>query len=325
VNFKYTTGTGGSDTTPPVVSVTSPSAGQTVSGTLTITATATDNVGVAGVTFRVDGNAVGAEDTTAPYSATLDTATLTNGSHTITAVARDTSNLTTTSQGVTVTVSNASPAPTKVMPLGDSMTYGFVGTNSPHNEDGGYRLYLWQSLSPTKNLNFVGSLQSGLPTMDRDHEGHTGYTITAISGGVNTWIASAQPAVILLLIGVNDLYTDTPATALSRLSSLVDQILTTAPSSRLIVSSLIGIRQNSSEPVTQQAINSYNAGIPNIVNSRAAAGKNISFVDTYTIAALDTSSNSADYGPDGLHPSPQGYSKMANAWSSVLSPLLPSK
>ena len=37
-------------------------------GTRTLSATATDNVGVVGVQFLVDGNPVGAEDTTAPYS-----------------------------------------------------------------------------------------------------------------------------------------------------------------------------------------------------------------------------------------------------------------
>src|SRR5439155_5214370 len=43
------------DTTPPTVSITSPANGATVSGTITVTANAADNVGVAGVHFIVDG------------------------------------------------------------------------------------------------------------------------------------------------------------------------------------------------------------------------------------------------------------------------------
>ena len=100
----------GSDTTPPTVSITSPASGATVSCTITVTATASDDKGVAGVQFRLDGVNFGAEDTAAPYSATWDTTSTANGSHTITAVARDAAGNGTTSAPVTVAVSNA-PAP----------------------------------------------------------------------------------------------------------------------------------------------------------------------------------------------------------------------
>ena len=53
------------------------------------TANATDNVGVAGVQFLLDGTPLGAEDTTAPYAVTWDTTTATNGPHTLTCPARD--------------------------------------------------------------------------------------------------------------------------------------------------------------------------------------------------------------------------------------------
>ena len=43
-----------------------------MSGTVTVTATAADDVGVAGVRFLLDGVALGAEDTTAPYEAVLE-------------------------------------------------------------------------------------------------------------------------------------------------------------------------------------------------------------------------------------------------------------
>lgn len=101
----------GSDTTPPTVSITSPASGDTVSDTITVTATASDNRGVAGVQFRLDGINSGAEDTTAPYSISWDTTTSANGSHTITAVARDAAGNRTTSDPVTVTVSNVLPPP----------------------------------------------------------------------------------------------------------------------------------------------------------------------------------------------------------------------
>ena len=100
-------GGGGGDTTAPTASITAPASGASVSGTtVTVSATAGDNVGVVGVQFKLDGANLGAEDTTAPYSITWNTTTATNGSHTLTAVARDAAGNTTTSAPVTVTVAN---------------------------------------------------------------------------------------------------------------------------------------------------------------------------------------------------------------------------
>ena len=97
-----------SDTTPPTVSMTAPANGASVSGSVTVAANASDNVGVAGVQFQLDGANLGTEDTAAPYSISWDTTTTANGSHTLTAVARDAAGNRTTSSPVTVTVSNSS-------------------------------------------------------------------------------------------------------------------------------------------------------------------------------------------------------------------------
>jgi hypothetical protein len=96
------------DAVPPTVSLTAPANGATVSGSsVTLSANASDNVGVAGVQFKLDGANLGAEDTTAPYSTSWNTNLTANGSHSLTAVARDGAGNTTTSPAVTVTVSNA--------------------------------------------------------------------------------------------------------------------------------------------------------------------------------------------------------------------------
>src|SRR5207248_10898297 len=57
-------GGGGGDTTPPTVSLTAPANGATVSDAVTVSASASDNVGVAGVQFKLDGVDLGAEDAT---------------------------------------------------------------------------------------------------------------------------------------------------------------------------------------------------------------------------------------------------------------------
>ena len=102
------------DNSPPTVSITSPASGAIVSGTITVTATASDDRGVSGVQFQLDGGNGGAEDTAAPYSISWDTTTASGGTHTLTAVARDAAGNQTTSAPVTVTVSNTPPPPSAV-------------------------------------------------------------------------------------------------------------------------------------------------------------------------------------------------------------------
>ena len=101
-----------SDTTPPTVSITSPSNGSTVSGSsVSITANASDNVGISGVQFKLNGSNLGSEDTQSPYSTTWNSTQSTNGTYTLTATARDAAGNQSTSSGVSVTVSNTTTPP----------------------------------------------------------------------------------------------------------------------------------------------------------------------------------------------------------------------
>jgi chitodextrinase len=101
------------DTTPPTVSITAPASGSTVSGTVAVDAAASDNVGVVGVQFKLDGQNLGAEVTAAPYG-TSWSADASSGTHVLTAVARDAAGNTATSAPVTVTVAAAPSQPVPV-------------------------------------------------------------------------------------------------------------------------------------------------------------------------------------------------------------------
>ena len=94
------------DSTPPTITLTSPANGSSSSGTATVSANASDNIGVAGVQFIVDGVNLGSEDTSAPHSVSWNTATVSNGAHTLTARARDGAGNQTSSSPITVNVSN---------------------------------------------------------------------------------------------------------------------------------------------------------------------------------------------------------------------------
>ncbi len=95
-------GTGSGDTTPPTVSASESG----TSGTITLSATASDNVGVSKVEFYIDGN-LQATDTASPYSTTVNSTTLTNGSHSLTAKAYDAAGNVGTSSAVNFTISNS--------------------------------------------------------------------------------------------------------------------------------------------------------------------------------------------------------------------------
>ncbi|HEY6174730.1 MAG TPA: PHB depolymerase family esterase [Kofleriaceae bacterium] len=133
VFFGLTTpgGGGGGDTTPPSVTITAPAAGATVSGTIAVTATASDDVGVTRVDVLVDG-AVAGSDTSAPYSVAVDTTRLAGGNHTLSARAFDAANNAGSSAAITVNVQNAG---------GGGRLETFSGTSGPDNA--GWTLGAW--------------------------------------------------------------------------------------------------------------------------------------------------------------------------------------
>ena len=99
------------DVVAPTVGVSAPAAGAIVAGAVLVSAAAADNVGVAGVTFMDGGVPIGAEVTAAPFQTTWQTSLVSDGSHTLSAVARDAAGNTATSAGVPVTVRNMATVP----------------------------------------------------------------------------------------------------------------------------------------------------------------------------------------------------------------------
>jgi len=94
------------DTTPPTTSITSPTAGATVSGTVSVSATAADNVGVSRVELLVDGSLAGT-DTSSPYAIGWNTTTAANGAHSLQTRAYDAAGNVGSSAALGVVVSNA--------------------------------------------------------------------------------------------------------------------------------------------------------------------------------------------------------------------------
>jgi endoglucanase len=170
------------DSTPPTVSLTAPANGATVSNSVTVSANATDNIGVAGVQFKLDNSNLGSEDTAPPYSITWNTAGVSNGAHIIKAVARDAAGNSTTSALVSVTtnnnaiVINDNTTGTGINQLNYSAGWNYDNTDAnKYQGDDHYST----TAGSTATISFSGTLIKVYATTDVHH----GVAAFSIDGG----------------------------------------------------------------------------------------------------------------------------------------------
>ncbi|WP_433086967.1 GDSL-type esterase/lipase family protein [Dactylosporangium sp. CA-052675] len=193
--------------------------------------------------------------------------------------------------------------PIKIMPLGDSITWG-VGSATTSS----YRAALWNRLTTQAGfgVDFVGSQQSGA-VPDPDNEGHSGWRIDQIAANIDGWLATYQPDVVLLHIGTNDMNQNYQvATAPQRLGALVDQVLADRPSATVLVAKIVPAL----DATVQSRITTFNAAIPGVLSGKARTR----IVDLSGLSAGDLN--------DTLHPNDTGYAKMAVRWYTALEPVL---
>ncbi|MFI1354201.1 ricin-type beta-trefoil lectin domain protein [Streptomyces sp. NPDC020898] len=183
-----------------------------------------------------------------------------------------------TAAGV-IPASAASTTPLRIMPLGDSITWG-VGSSTGN----GYRGPLWDKLATDGHpLDFVGTLRGGSMS-DPDNQGHSGYRIDQISALADASLTRYRPNVVTLMIGTNDLAGNYQvSTAADRLKSLVHQITADVPDATVLVASLVVSTSGSEE----QYRAAYNQAIPQIVSEAQAAGKHVAYVDMSSLTTAD--------------------------------------
>ncbi|GAB3101817.1 Ig-like domain-containing protein [Lysobacter terrae] len=195
-------GSGPSDTTPPTVSASETGS----SGTITFSASASDNVGVSKVEFYVDGLLQGS-DTAAPYSMTLDSTTLANGSHNLTAKAFDAAGNSTVSTAVPFTVSNSTADTTPpTVSASESGTSGTITLSATASDNVGVSsvdffvdgaLKGTDSAAPysmTLNSTTLANGSHGLVAVAYDAAGNSG-TSSTVNFSVNN---VAQPVQLIL-------------------------------------------------------------------------------------------------------------------------------
>ena len=211
--------------------------------------------------------------------------------------------------------------PVRIMPLGDSITMSFSDKPS-------YRRALWFMLQAENYfVDFVGSQteQFGGPNpygdFDLDHEGHGGFRTENILGAADTWAANAQPDVVLLHVGTNDANQAVdPAVSAANIGAIIDTLRGRNPNIVVLLALIIGADDDKNAVVSglplNDAIIALNALIPGVAVSKTTAQSPVYLVDQY--GHFDR--NNLTW--DGIHPTVEGETVMAENWFGVLAPVL---
>ncbi len=214
----------------------------------------------------------------------------------------------------------------KIMPVGDSITNG-------DGEQGGYRKYLYDALTKKGyKIDMVGpngknSASANGISYDDNHAGYSGYQIKEVpswgqqQGGKGSLynelknanaVKQAQPDIILLMIGTNDLTANRSMdSCASDLRAMLDYMLADMPSDGVIF--LCSVPEHTAYGGNTQKIGNYNSTVKQVAEEYAGKGKNVKFADVH--GCLDGMN---DIGGDQLHPNGGGYKKIGNFFAGVI-------
>ena len=210
--------------------------------------------------------------------------------------------------------------PLRIMPLGASITDGYLGTMA------GYRGPLKKLLDDaTVTFQFVGSWTDNpgtvpLPREQQHHEGHSGYVIQAGTSGRsgiwdfrNEWLGptGSQVDVFLIVIGTNDVDLNYKLDmAATRLDALVTALVELQPQAKIILAQLPPIN----DAAEDARCVTYNQAVVATVKAHHDQGEAITTVDLHS--AITTAELA-----DKLHPSDAGYAKVAKVFFDALQTL----
>ena len=215
----------------------------------------------------------------------------------------------------------------RIMPLGDSVTKGSTATITDPTIRVGYRQELYLDLSDFDGdgivdyyFDFVGRYingESATPSFTANHEGVGGETADEIAARVPDAFTAHAADVVLLHAGTNDLNAGSGAITqtVNDVETILDNIWSAAPNATVFLAQIINRRPLDS------ATSDFNTALAARANSRIAAGDKLVLVNMES--ALTSASDWDGTTPEAVHPSPQGYLKMAARWYSALDEVLP--
>ena len=202
----------------------------------------------------------------------------------------------------------------KIMPLGDSITYGWrqIDTNYGYLQDNlanGYRQPLWAEFTDRDMLiNYVGSQSSGTSTLpDHDHAGFPGWKADELATILPSLLGSSAPDAVLLMAGANDVFREDAAqnTVGTDIKAMLNAIASANPATHVYVSTMLPTAWADASEV-----NAVNAVIRSTVQSAIASGQHVTLVEMPGVTTADMY--------DGIHPTEAGYAEMAQYWLNAI-------
>ncbi len=215
-------GGGTADITPPTISLAASSTSVTAAGSITLNATATDNIGVAKVEFW-EGNTRLGISTASPFTQTIPFTSADNGSHTYTAVGFDAANNTVNSSvSVTVNIAAADTTPPTVSLASDSNNVTASGnitlTATATDNNAVTKVEFWDDLPTAKLMATISAAPFVLPvTLTGAENGNHNYTAKAFDAAGNT--TTSTPVKVTVNISSSD--TTPPTVSLASSSTNV--------------------------------------------------------------------------------------------------------
>ena len=221
----------------------------------------------------------------------------------------------------------------KILPFGDSITFGNFNPSLHAGELAGYRFKLWDSLRTNDyNFDFIGSEYSGYNYFPDYQNGGFGGILTEwlakmLVDGTNEKYGDIvtpgpyldyHPAnVVLLHMGTTDV-NDVSIADSTAYGAILDIIRDNDINTWVVVAKILDL-----SPTGQYYVTGYNARIEHAARVRINSGYKILIVDMENIPGFDYTIVTGDMYEDGTHPNPSGYAKMANVWYQALKLILP--
>ncbi|KEY58921.1 GDSL-type esterase/lipase family protein [Serratia sp. DD3] len=189
--------------------------------------------------------------------------------------------------------------PLRVMALGDSVTAGF----STHN----YRAQLaQQARSVACDIDWVGAFGDTLPSVVSRHSAIWGVTAATVNTSyINTWMDTARPDVVLMMLGANDIQAlrIAPNVVLNSLSSIIVKIRNKNPESKIFLGRYPNIRPDI------PSMKVFNDSI-----AEFASKSDVIFVDHSVDFNIAVGSDHVD----ATHPNANGDAKYAYNWFKAM-------
>ena len=215
--------------------------------------------------------------------------------------------------------------PIAIMPLGDSITYGWRREDDlgQTGASDGYRNPLWWNFASQHLLvDFVGPQSSGsLKLPDPNHAGFPGERADQLAlradGLMQVFpsiLSAGDPASVLLLAGTNDVTQESaPQNTVGQdIRNILNSVAKVSPLVHVYVATLPPISSAHTDPAK---VTSVNAAITATVQQAAADGLNVSLVSMSNLTLSDLY--------DGKHPNEAGYAKMAQNWFNAIAATQP--